>query len=146
VIRVVVSAIVVFGTYNPTGKSVYHWIAGHPNPTDAWVVLAGIVTALAVFSLLIASWKTFGMLGTTVIAILFAAVVDHAQCLLRFRTGGCDHLAQAHWPSGDRRVRRSSLKVQVSLIFTDTEKESYRSPFFVLQLLRSRSNHARTNA
>lgn len=73
-IRVVVSAIVVFGTYNPTGKSVYHWIAGHPNPTDAWVVLAGIVTALAVFSLLIASWKTFGMLGTTVIAILFAAV------------------------------------------------------------------------
>lgn len=73
-IRVIVSAIVVFGTYNPTGKSVYHWIANHPNPTDAWVVLAGIVTALAIFSLLIASWKTFGMLGTSVIAILFAAV------------------------------------------------------------------------
>ena len=73
-IRVLISAIVVFGTYNPTGKSVYHWIANHPNPTDAWVVLAGIVTALAVFSLLIASWKTFGMLGTSVIAILFAAV------------------------------------------------------------------------
>lgn len=73
-IRVIVSAIIVFGTYNPTGKSVYHWIANHPNPTDAWVVLAGIVTVLAVFSLLIASWKTFGMLGTSIIAILFAAV------------------------------------------------------------------------
>lgn len=73
-IRVAISAFVVFGTYNPTGKSVYHWIANHPNPTDAWVVLAGIVTALALFSLLIASWKTFGMLGTSIIAILFAAV------------------------------------------------------------------------
>lgn len=73
-IRVIVSAVVVFGTYNPTGKSVYHWIANHPNPTDAWVVLAGIITGLAIFSLLIASWKTFGMLGTSIIAILFAAV------------------------------------------------------------------------
>jgi len=73
-IRVLVSAAVVFGTYNPTGKSVYHWIVGHPNPTDAWVVLAGIITALAILSLLIASWKTFGMLGTTIVAILFAAI------------------------------------------------------------------------
>ncbi len=73
-IRIVVSAVVVFATYNPTGKSIYHWIVSHNNPTDAWVVLAGIVTVLALFSLLIASWKTFGMLGTTVIAILFAAI------------------------------------------------------------------------
>lgn len=73
-IRVLISAFVVFGTYNPTGKSVYHWIANHPDPTDAWVVLAGIITVLAIFSLLIASWKTFGMLGTSIIAILFAAV------------------------------------------------------------------------
>lgn len=73
-IRVLVSAVVVFGTYNPTGNSIFHWIKNHPNPTDAWVVLAGIVTALAIFSLLIASWKTFGKLGTTIIAILFAAI------------------------------------------------------------------------
>ncbi len=73
-LRIIVSAVVVFATYNPSGKSIYHWIAKHPNPTDAWVVLCGIVTVLALLTLLIASWKTFGKLGTAIIAILFAAV------------------------------------------------------------------------
>jgi len=74
IIRVFISALVVFGTYNPTGKSVYHWIKGHEDKTDAWVVLAGIVTCLAILCLVIAAWKTFGILGTTIIAVLFGAV------------------------------------------------------------------------
>ncbi|MGB0867458.1 MAG: DUF6524 family protein [Granulosicoccaceae bacterium] len=73
-IRIAISAAIVLSTYNPSGKSIYHWIRNHPNPSDAWVVLTGIVTALVIFSLLIASWKTFGKLGTSVIAILFAAI------------------------------------------------------------------------
>ena len=73
-IRIALSAAVVFATYNPSGVSIFHWIVNHPNPTDAWVVLTGIVTALIVLSMLIASWKTFGMLGSVIAVILFAAV------------------------------------------------------------------------
>lgn len=73
-IRVLIAAVVVFATYNPTGKSVYHWIAGHPNPTDAWVILAGIVTLLLNIALLIAAWKALGFLGTSIVLILFASL------------------------------------------------------------------------
>ncbi|MFT5896035.1 MAG: hypothetical protein ACI8VW_002914, partial [bacterium] len=34
--RMMIAAIVVFGTYNPTGNSVFHWVKNNENPTDAW--------------------------------------------------------------------------------------------------------------
>ena len=74
ILRILIAAIIVFATYNPTGKSVYHWITTHPNPTDAWVILAGIVTVLVNIALLIAAWKALGMLGTVIVLILFAAL------------------------------------------------------------------------
>ena len=73
-LRVLVAAVVVFATYNPTGVSISHWIIAQPNPFDAWVLLVGIVTLLINVSLLIATWKALGALGTSIIVILFAAV------------------------------------------------------------------------
>jgi len=73
--RILVAALVVFGTYNPTGKSVWHWVSNHPNPTDAWVVLAAIIAILLNIALLIAAWKALGFLGTLIVLILFAALV-----------------------------------------------------------------------
>ncbi len=73
--RILVAAVVVFGTYNPSGKSVYHWIMAQPDKSDAWVILAGIVVILLNLALLIAAWKALGFLGTTIVLILFAALV-----------------------------------------------------------------------
>lgn len=73
-IRVLVAAIIVFGTYNPSGKSIYHWISGHANPTDAWVILVAIIAILLNIALLIAAWKALGFLGTVIVLILFAAL------------------------------------------------------------------------
>ena len=53
--RILIAAIVVFGTYNPTGKSVYHWVMAQPDKADAWVVLAVIVVAMLHIALLIAA-------------------------------------------------------------------------------------------
>jgi len=72
--RMLIAAVVVFATYNPTGKSVYHWITQHENSTNAWVVLAGIVAILLNLALLIAAWKALGKVGTIIILILFAAL------------------------------------------------------------------------
>lgn len=74
VTRVLIAAAVVFATYNPTGKSIYHWITNHPTPGDAWVILAGIVTLLLNIALLIAAWKALGFLGTAIVLILFASL------------------------------------------------------------------------
>lgn len=73
-IRVLAAALIVLGTYNPSGKSIYHWISGHANPTDAWVILVAIIAILLNVALLIAAWKALGFLGTVIILILFAAL------------------------------------------------------------------------
>jgi len=73
--RIAIAAAVVFATYNPTGKSVFHWVKNHENPTDAWVLLGAIVAILINFALLIAAWKALGKLGTVIVAIFFAALV-----------------------------------------------------------------------
>ncbi|MEE9335462.1 MAG: DUF6524 family protein [Granulosicoccaceae bacterium] len=72
--RMLAAAVVVFSSYNPTGSSVFHWIKNHETPTDAWVVLGGIVAVLLNVALLIAAWKALGKLGTFIVAIFFAAL------------------------------------------------------------------------
>ena len=73
--RMIAAAAVVLGSYNPSGNSVFHWINNHPNATDAWVVLVGIIAILLNLALLIAAWKALGKLGTIIVAIFFAAIV-----------------------------------------------------------------------
>jgi len=70
--RILLAALVVFGTYNPTGKSVYHWIIAQENMTDAWVILVAIIALILNIALLIAAWKALGILGTVIVLILFA--------------------------------------------------------------------------
>lgn len=73
--RMLIAAIVVFATYNPTGNSVFHWVKNNENPTDAWVILGAIVAILANVALIIAAWKALGKVGTTIVIIFFAALV-----------------------------------------------------------------------
>lgn len=75
--RMLVAAIVVFATYNPSGTSVFHWVKGHLGDgfPDAWVLLGAIVAILINVVLFIAAWKALGKLGTIIVLILFAALV-----------------------------------------------------------------------
>ena len=73
--RMLIAAIVVFATYNPSGNSIFHWVKNNENPTDAWVILVAIVAVLANIALLIAAWKALGKLGTIIVVIFFAALV-----------------------------------------------------------------------
>ena len=74
-LRLLIAAIVVFATYNPTGNSIWHWVIGHANPTDAWVVLLAIITILINIALLIAAWKALGLIGTVIALIFFGALI-----------------------------------------------------------------------
>ncbi len=73
--RMLIAAVVVFATYNPTGTSIFHWVMHNENPIDAWVILGAIVAILANVALLIATWKALGKLGTIIVVIFFAALV-----------------------------------------------------------------------
>lgn len=74
ILRLLIAAIVVFATYNPTGNSIWHYVTTHPNPTDAWVVLIAIITILVNIALLIAAWKALGLIGTVIALIFFGAL------------------------------------------------------------------------
>lgn len=73
--RMLIAAVVVFASYNPSGTSVYHWVINNDNPTDAWVILGAIVVVLINVALLIAAWKALGKLGTFIVLVFFAALV-----------------------------------------------------------------------
>lgn len=75
--RMLVAALVVFGSYNPTGKSIFHWVKDSIDGSapDAWVVLAAIVAILINVVLLIAAWKALGKIGSIIVLILFAALI-----------------------------------------------------------------------
>lgn len=75
--RMLVAAMIVFASYNPTGKSVFHWVKNNidGDMPDAWVVLGAIVAILINVVLFIAAWKALGKLGTIIVLILFAALV-----------------------------------------------------------------------
>lgn len=72
--RFILVNILVLGTYNPGGESIYHWITGHANPTDAWVVLIGVVTVLLNVAVLMAAWKALGVIGTALSLVLLGAM------------------------------------------------------------------------
>lgn len=73
--RTLIAAVVVIGSYNPSGKSVFHWVKNNENPTDAWVILGAIVAILANVALIIAAWKALGKLGTLIVLIFFGALI-----------------------------------------------------------------------
>ena len=77
VVRMLIAAVIVFSSYNPTGNSIFHWVinrldGGMP---DAWVLLVAILTIIVNAVLLIAAWKALGKVGTIIVLILFAALV-----------------------------------------------------------------------
>ena len=101
--RMLIAAIVVFSTYNPTGKSIFHWVVNNDNPTDAWVILGAIVAILANIALLIAAWKALGKIGTIIVAIFFGALV-----YLSLQEG---------WVSADNRVSLEWLGLILYSVF-----------------------------
>lgn len=72
-----VAAIIVFASYNPSGTSIFHWVKDNidGDMPDAWVVLGAIVAILVNLVLFIAAWKALGKIGTIIVLILFAALV-----------------------------------------------------------------------
>ena len=101
--RMIIAAIVVFATYNPTGNSVFHWVVNNENPAVAWVILGAIVAILANIALLIAAWKAVGKLGTIIVVIFFAALI-----YLSLQEG---------WVSADNRVSLEWLALILYSVF-----------------------------
>src|ERR1700676_4169064 len=67
--RTLLSAAVVFGAYNPSGYSYYHWIAASPRLTTVQLFV-GILILIAAVALLRMAYATVGYVGAATIVVM----------------------------------------------------------------------------
>lgn len=74
-LRLVAAIVLVFVTFNPTGHSYYHWVAGdfpHVTPLEA---VAGIALLCAWLVFITATARSIGLIGVGLALAFFAAIV-----------------------------------------------------------------------
>jgi hypothetical protein len=69
--RMLLSLFIVFGTYNPSGRSFYHWFFSDGPLTQR--ILIGLVILGIYTSLLYATWEVIGFLGMALVVACCAA-------------------------------------------------------------------------
>jgi hypothetical protein len=70
-LRWLVTTFLVFATYNPSGRSFYHWAAGEDAPVTIVAVVAIGLAACFIF-LLRSTWRSIKPFGTFLMAVFLA--------------------------------------------------------------------------
>lgn len=74
-IRLLFSVVLVFGSFNPTGYSFYHWVTQGPPDQTAFMALVGIILIIAFTIFLRATWRSIGILGVVLCLAFLGCVV-----------------------------------------------------------------------
>lgn len=74
-IRLLLALILVFGSFNPTGYSFYHWVTQGPPDQMAFMALVGIILVIAFTIFLRATWRSIGIIGVVLCLALLGCVV-----------------------------------------------------------------------
>jgi len=74
-IRWVMALLLVFMTYNPSGFSWYHWLAGAGYKVDPIIALAGVLLLIGWVIFVRATARSLGVLGTLLSLVLFGTLV-----------------------------------------------------------------------
>ncbi|WP_275099557.1 DUF6524 family protein [Sedimenticola hydrogenitrophicus] len=74
-IRWTLALFLVFSTYNPSGYSWYHWLAGAEQKLDPLIALAGLLLLIGWVIYVRATARSLGMLGTLLALALFGTIV-----------------------------------------------------------------------
>jgi hypothetical protein len=75
VLRWAVALALVFSTFNPTDYSYYNWVRVSDGENLAYIALAGIVLLILYVIFLRATWRSIGLLGITLSAAFFGALI-----------------------------------------------------------------------
>lgn len=72
--RWAIALLLVFLTYNPSGYSWYHWLAGAENKVEPLIALAGLLLLIGWVIYLRATARSLGVIGTTLTVALFGTL------------------------------------------------------------------------
>lgn len=73
--RWVVALLLVFLTYNPSGYSWYHWLAGAENKVEPLIALTGVLLLIGWVVYVRATARSLGIIGTLLSLALFGTLV-----------------------------------------------------------------------
>jgi hypothetical protein len=73
-LRFFFAAVLIFATYNPEGRSYYHWLSAG-GPITPLKVFAGVCLAIGWIFFLRATMRSLGMLGTVLAAAFFGTLL-----------------------------------------------------------------------
>ena len=73
--RLLAAIVLVFSTYNPTGKSYYHWVAENPPNFSPLMALAGILLLIGWTVFLRATGRSLGVFGLLLAAAFFGTIL-----------------------------------------------------------------------
>jgi len=74
IVRLIVALVLVFGTFNPSGYSFYHWALTEGGSMPLKFV-AGIVIVIVYIVYLRATWRSIGPIGLVLAAGLFCGII-----------------------------------------------------------------------
>jgi hypothetical protein len=74
-IRLLIAALLVFASYNPSGYSWYHWLVNIDFEINPMVILAGVVLLIGWVIFLRATFRSLGAVGTMLAVTLFGVIV-----------------------------------------------------------------------
>ena len=74
-LRLLAAAVLVLLTFNPTGYSYYHWVAGSTPHLTPPIALAGVVLLAGWIVFLTATMRSLGFLGVALSLAFFAALI-----------------------------------------------------------------------
>ena len=74
-LRLLASFILVFSTYNPSGKSYYHWVSNHIDSLTPMIALAGVLLLIGWTILLRATFRSLGPFGLLLAAAFLGVLL-----------------------------------------------------------------------
>ena len=71
IVRMLLTLLTVFGTYNPSGYSYYHWLWMEESGDWTLKLFAGTVIVFLLYTHVMATWRSINVIGVTMVSLIF---------------------------------------------------------------------------
>ncbi|WP_109119005.1 DUF6524 family protein [Azospirillum sp. TSO22-1] len=75
IVRMLLTLLTVFGTYNPSGYSYWHWIRMEDAGDWTLKLFAGTVIVFLLYTHVLATWRSMKLIGVTMVVISYVTAV-----------------------------------------------------------------------
>lgn len=75
IVRMLLTLLTVFGTYNPSGYSYYHWIRMEDAGDWTLKLFTGTVILFLMYTHILATWRSMSLIGVAMVTLTYATAV-----------------------------------------------------------------------